>query len=364
MGCGGSRASAILQFTSEDSLRSIGPPTEIEVRCHVDFDGIVVASREASNLARSLGLELETGQSIFTLMTSTLADYHRRIFPALASSAVCERDKYDEVLASHGCRRIGLPLGSLQVVDAQIDVRLTPAGFDLRMRRVRKLALQPRFIDHGALASRLNVREGNAASVQVAILIVDIINSTEFMLTRGPHASLDVHVRLQREARHLLRSAYAPFISLYETAGDALIIVACSESALFAASVCSDVADFAADLRRETKDFVDLRYAASFGTVVASVIDSHVRLFGPPISIACRLQGHISPLQGTGNFASASVCEAFYLRLENEVSRAPTSRWTASLPARRQEAHLKGFGERVFYRAISLDDALGPRRAF
>jgi len=352
MGCAGSRARAVHPLVEAERR---DPEGGVNVRFHVDYNGMVVISDEASNLAKSVGVEIESGQSVFSLITPALSSYHRlHIFPTVSLHYECER--YHDILGTHRCRRSNFSLDSSPSgMSARIAICQTPAGFDLQVYDFQKSCVRPAFIDHEQLASRLQVSEGYGRSVELAILVVDVVRSTELMLRSGPFALMSLLSRLQCEARRLICSTYSPLVSLYETAGDALIFVSYHECAIFEASPCVLLADFAADIRRNTMDFVDLRFAASYGTCIATVIDCHVRLFGPPVSLACRLQAHVSPLQGTGKFDVLSVCEAFYARLRKELIFNPISRWNSALPSRRQAASLKGFGESVFFYALTFE---------
>jgi hypothetical protein len=82
--------------------------------------------------------------------------------------------------------------------------------------------------------------------------------------------------------------------------------------------------------------------------------DKQVRLFGAPVTKACRLQNYVSPSQGTGRFDDVAVCEDFYRSLRAELSHFPPSQARAMLETRLQEANLKGFGESVCYRILQL----------
>ena len=84
---------------------------------------------------------------------------------------------------------------------------------------------------------------------------------------------------------------------------------------------------------------IQLRAAATYGDVLATVMDGQVRLFDLPLTEACRLQAFVSPSQGAGVYGNLTVCESFFAKLVEDVRHLPGEGrcvWDSVLDTRKQ----------------------------
>ena len=327
-----------------------------------DEAGFVVA--EAEELRFLFG-DSFLGHSVADLMSPALGALHCDVvLPAYAASRGGARARMDAVLSQHGIR-------SCVVFDAfgeplEVKLAVAPCGAGRFRGTVRYAARQqtPAFNSRTGLAKRLRleVLEGSRALVRLGVLVVDLVDSTGFLETHGPENSLERHAQVQALARRLILHRYQPLVSLYEAVGDALLFVAHRAWELpgVASLECLNLTHFAADLL-EAAAAVDakLRVAAAYGEVLAAFLDGQVRLFGSPVTKACRLQSWATFSQGKGRHVGMPVCEAFYQGLCLDAASSPSCHTALNLTARKELVHLKGFAEDVECRILDVATASG-----
>ena len=318
-----------------------------------DFRGRV--STESSETTTLFGKSL-VGRFAGVIMTPALAELHRRVFfPGYQWSRGTARAQIEEDIVQHSLRNSTIVDTMGQALKARLEVETHKRGFRVVIKSVS--AATDNFNNQEALATRLgigNVENRNVVR-RMALLVVDIVHSTAFLEEHGPLASSLRHARVQSIARRLINGVYRPLVKLYECVGDSLFFVSYNSKSEL---ICVTLARFALDLLTAVqREDEHLRAAMTYGDVLAAVMDRQVRLFGAPVTKACRLQNFVSPSQGTGRYDNVAVCEEFYRSLRAELSHFPSSvagAWGAMLDTRLQRAELKGFGESVCYRILEL----------
>lgn len=323
----------------------------------VDKKGVVTAqSREIMQMLGSsvIGLDLRV------LMNGALATLHLvQILPSYFQTL--DRSSWDHVIGQHIRRKSSLNDTHGNAVDVEVTVEVEPLKFSGDYRFLLRIYPIPHamldFNRRRLLALRLGLKNKKSPrEVSIAILVVDIVNSTE-MLKDGHHVSYFHHVALQTAVKDLLIGVYNPLVTLYETVGDSMLFVTLpgNAPALVQRPQCKILVDFAIDLTKEaTLIGVPIRASGSFGEILCTVMDGQVRLFGAPLTKACRLQSHVTPSQGTGVYSSMMVCETFYQMLLCEIRKTPSEEEPS---ARELRYHLKGFGEDVVCRCLDLGQA-------
>ena len=318
-----------------------------------DFRGRV--SKESSEMTTLIGNSI-VGCFVGVIMTPALAELHRRVFfPAYQRSRGRARAQFEEDIFQHSLRNSTIVDAMGQSLKACLEVELHKRGFRVVIKSVS--AATHNFNNQEVLATRLGLGNVENRSVVrcMALLVVDIVHSTEFLEEHGPLASYQRHARIQSIARRLINGVYRPLVKLYECVGDSLFFVSYNSKSEL---ICVTLARFALDLLTAVQREDDhLRAAMTYGDVLAAVMDRQVRFFGAPVTKACRLQTYVSPSRGTGHFDDVAVCEDFYCSLRAELSHLPPSvagAWDAALDTRLQRAELKGFGESVCFRIIDM----------
>lgn len=353
MGCFPSRAARKTKVYPAQPLPDA--PSEAEdllapgwVAC--DMRGVV--QKQSQEIRQLLGRSV-VGRDLRFLMTGALAALHlEHILPAYRRAP--DSADWPRILGEHARRRCRLTDEEGCLVEVEVTLEMGgpdflvhifpvshPATFDFNRRRL--------------LAHRLGIKSANLPRTDsIPILVVDIVNSTE-VLRNGNHlASYFHHATLQNAVKELLMRRYDPLVTLYETVGDSMLFVAHAGDTpgLVPRPLCSTLVDFAQDLLQEAaRVWVPLRASAAFGELLCAVMDGQVRIFGVPITKACRLQAQVAPAQGTGVYNGIMVCEAFYQKLLSEKQQAQKE----APPADELSFPLKGLGERVRCRCINLD---------
>jgi class 3 adenylate cyclase len=296
------------------------------------------------------------GHFVGLIMTPALAELHRRVlFPAYERSRGSKRAQFEEEIVQHSLRNSTIVDVMGQSLKACLEVETHKQGFRVAIKSVS--AATHNFNNQEVLAARLGVGnvENRTVVRRMALLVVDIVHSTEFLEEHGPLASYLRHARVQTIARSLINDIYRPLVKLYECVGDSLFFISYNSRTEL---ICVSLARFALDLLTAVqREDEYLRAAMTYGDVLAAVMDKQVRLFGAPVTKACRLQNYVSPSQGTGRYDDVAVCEDFYRSLRAELSHFPPSvagAWGAMLETRLQRANVKGFGESVCYRILQL----------
>lgn len=322
----------------------------------VDKNGVVAShSPEVTQMLGSsaVGLDLRA------FMSETLANLHIAIILPSYSQTL-DRSSWDHVIRQHIRRKSSLidTQGNVVHIEVTVDVnRINLSGdcnFLLQVYPNHTPRTMLDFNRRGLLAARLHIGgRSRPREVPVAILVVDIVNSTE-ILKASSHNSYVNHVSMQTAAKELLIGNYNPLVTLYESVGDSMLFVALPGSvhALVQLPQCKILVDFARDLTRNVSlTGVSIRSSASFGETLCTVMDGQVRLFGMPVTRACRLQAYVAPSQGTGVYDSMMVCEAFYQKLLCELRQTPSEEEPS---ARELHCHLKGFGEDIVCRCLDI----------
>ena len=315
------------------------------------------------------GFPLAVGRNVCDLMTPALAHLHKNIiFPKYASCRLDSDDAMSASLAIHKMRSVVISTssGSWLALKTHVDVKCTSDGYHIRLTKIDILSessINALFHNHANLATGLRISDKTHSVLEISILVVDLVNSTEKLKKNGPIVSMQLHSRVQQEARDLMFSSYAPLISLYETVGDSMIFLSWS-GALDSYNGGRQprtmyLTLFAADLYFCVKHVADVRLSASFGSAVCSMIDGQVRLFGLPVTTACRLQGFLSPLQSTDDFGTLNVCGDYYKKLQSDVESLPFAShndWRDVLGCRPEHTRLKGLGDSILCHKISLSE--------
>jgi len=295
------------------------------------------------------------GHFVGLIMTPALAELHRRVFfPAYEQSRGRKRAQFEEDIVQHSLRNSTIVDVMGQSLKACLEVETHKRGFRVAIKSVS--AATHNFNNQEVLAARLGVGNVENRNVvrRMALLVVDIVHSTEFLEEHGPLASYLRHARVQTIARSLINDIYRPLVKLYECVGDSLFFVSYNSRTEL---ICVTLTRFALDLLTAVqREDEYLRAAMTYGDVLAAVMDKQVRLFGAPVTKACRLQNYVLPSKG-GLYDDVAVCEDFYRSLRAELLHFPPSvagAWGAIMETRLQRANLKGFGESVCYRILKL----------
>lgn len=331
----------------------------------VDKNGVLTAqSHEIVQMLGSshIGLELKA------IMNDALATLHlAHILPAY--SRTLDRSTWNHVIGQHVRRRSSLKDVQGNAVDIEVTVGVealnSPEDYQFLLR-ISPLQIHRAGLDFNRrrlLALRLSLRgTQQTRKASMAILVIDIVNSTE-VLINSPNKSYIHHVALQTAVKHLLIGHYDPLVTLYETVGDSMLFVTLpgEAPALVRRPKCKTLVDFASDLMKEsTRIEVPIRCSASFGEILCTVMDGQVRLFGAPLTTACRLQSFVTPSQGTGVYSSMMLCDTFYQELLSEMKQMP---FDEKPSARELRCHLKGFGEDVVCRCLDIGTSFGRQES-
>jgi len=296
------------------------------------------------------------GGSVRQLMSPALGDLHKNIlFPLYAKSSGQTKAMYDEHIRLH-TRLNSIIFDSFgQPMKANLEVEAVALGFRILILSAERNLVH--FNDRSILAPRLGITMGEYHTVtkKVAILALDIVNSTEYLQQHGPIKSYNLHLRFQSIARQLTEYNYHPLVLLYEIAGDCLLFI--SHNSL-SEMVAITLMRFTSDLLSEAAmEGIPIRAALAFGDVLMTVMDDQVRIFGSPVTKACRLQSVVSPTQSTGIFENIVVCEDLYDQLQKEIIKLTATSneiWKNTLNVTSQIAELKGFQEKTLYRTLNL----------
>jgi class 3 adenylate cyclase len=331
----------------------------------VDKNGVVAShSPEVTQMLGSsaVGLDLRA------FMSDTLAELHLEVILPLYFQTV-DRSSWDHVIGQHIRRKSSLIDTQGNIVHIEVTVEVTSINlsgdynFLLRVYPNHTPRTTLDFNRRCLLAARLRIGgRGGPRKVPVAVLVVDIVNSTE-ILKASSHNSYLHHVSMQTAAKELLVGRYNPLVTLYESVGDSMLFVTLpgNACALIQRPQCKILVNFARDLTKNVSPTgVSIRSSASFGETLCTVMDGQVRLFGMPVTRACRLQAHVAPSQGTGVYDSMMVCEAFYQKLLCELRQTPSKEEPS---ARELHCHLKGFGEDIVCRCLDIGNSFGRQES-
>ena len=197
----------------------------------------------------------------------------------------------------------------------------------------------------------------------LVIIAIDFVNATELLMTHGTSNMIDTHVRFHTELvkiikrfvlvgfcsfvvyslhwisssafANVLGRAFYPYIHIHELVGDSVILVANLEWRAHVHNVGSMVASFLTQLAAATS-FVESRIGVAMSPMHVGYIDDRLRLFGPAINKAARLENVCSP-------GHAVVCETFFTALQTNPL-TPPALLTGAMPV---TYNLKGFGPTV-----------------
>ena len=331
----------------------------------VDKNGVSTA--QSHEITQTLGA-LVIGLDLRAIMNDALATLHlAHILPAY--SRTLDRSTWNHVIRQHVRRKSSLNDVQGRVVDIEVTVEvealISPGDYQflLRISPLRIHHTELDFNRRRLLALRLSIKDmQQTRRVSMAILVIDIVNSTD-VLINSPHNSYTTHVTLQNVVKRMLIGRYDPLLTLYETVGDSMLFVALpgGAPALVPRPKCMTVVDFASALMKESTCIgVPIRCSASFGEILCTVMDGQVRLFGVPLTTACRLQSFVTPSQGTGVFSTMMVCENFYQKLLREIKQTPL----ADEPSARElRCHLKGFREDVVCMCLDIGASFGRQES-
>lgn len=319
-----------------------------------DIRGVV--QEQSQEMWRTLGGSI-CGRSVTCIMPPIVAEVHAGcILPLFSPAEGSAREDAAHALRNHSClcSRIVALDGSM--LDVQVTVtqlrHSDDAAFQVNISSIRALRREA-FNSRAMLARTLCLRPFAPPVLHcISLLIIDIVNSTETLLELGAMTSYARHERLQTTCKAVSRD-FLHYVSLYESVGDSMLFVCHPGDKAVRRPQCSLLFAFACKLMLASKEVdVPVRMAASYGNVLAVLMDGQPRLFGVPVTKACRLQAVVTPLQGTGACERMTVCADFYAKLEDESLK--------SLDLRKQTRVLKGFGETVDFYSVYLSRGDGP----
>lgn len=327
----------------------------------INKNGVVTA--QSPEVMQMLGSSV-VGLDLKAIMSDSLAELHHVfILPSYFQSP--NRSSWAHVIGMHVRRKSSLRDAQGNVVHVEVTVGVE--SFDVSGDYRFVLRVYPIHAPHTTLdfnrrcllATRLGVRGKNQPrQLSIAILVIDIVNSTE-ILKASPQASYLHHMALQNAVKDLIVGDYNPLVTLYESVGDSMLFVTLpgDAPALIQRPQCMALANLARDLTKQAASLgIPIRSSASFGETLCTIMDGQVRLFGLPVTRACRLQPYVTPSAGTGVHDGMMVCEAFYQKLLCEIRQTS---FKEEPSARKLHCHLKGVGEDVVCRCLDIGTYVG-----
>ena len=309
-----------------------------------DGDGIILSA--SCGLAAKFGYSTHElrGQSIALFMSSALAHEHQCFF--FPQCRACPLRILD---VGHAMRPVTL-WGRSRRFSGHVAVAPQPQGrYSVEFWKLYEILGNElaRHCGGAEWANRLGVFEGSAPKITHASLAaLDVACSTEFLALAGPLAAMEQQRRFQKTATRIVARNFYPFVAVHETVGDMMILVAGGLQGNPAPWMLA----CAAQIQEAVEEFCVLRIAAAAGEVAVVHLDGQVRIFGLPMTTACRMQG-LAALSGTGTLQRICVCERFMELLRHSDNEAPVfakgAAWSEMLQTQSEHHVLKGLPEPV-----------------
>ena len=120
---------------------------------------------------------------------------------------------------------------------------------------------------------------------------MDFVNSTSNLMANGDKYIANLSLNFFNMVKNIIKQRYYPYVYIHEIVGDSFVFIINADWTYNIPELCATIAfDFIKDLITNTKFLTDIRVGCAYGDILYGYIGSQLRLFGPTINLASRIE--------------------------------------------------------------------------
>jgi class 3 adenylate cyclase len=129
------------------------------------------------------------------------------------------------------------------------------------------------------------------SKTKVIIICIDFVNSTSNLMSNGDKHTATLSLNFFNMVKNIIKQKYYPYVYIHEIVGDSFVFIINADWTYNIPELCATIAfDFMKDLINNTKFLTNIRVGCAYGDILYGYIGNQLRLFGPTINMASRLE--------------------------------------------------------------------------
>lgn len=270
---------------------------EMALDMHIlcSFEGIILNIDQTTEYVLGYSKSELIGKFIGCIMSQILSDIHSNIF-IKRFSLLNEQNKTNTIEHLNNRtkeRPLIIYTKDKRPLYVYMDIESKTKQLDIKLTLTNPYLTSSEYenIFSKELERHTKYGEFIYSKTKVIIICMDFVNSTSNLMTNGDKYIANLSLDFFNIVKNIIKQRYYPYVYIHEIVGDSFVFIINADWTYNIPELCATIAyDFIKDLIVNTKSLTDIRVGCAYGDILYGYIGSQLRLFGPTINLASRLE--------------------------------------------------------------------------